>query len=571
MNQETAFGILKTGRNVFLTGSAGTGKTYLLNRYIRYLEERDIRPTITAPTGIAASHIGGMTIHSFFGIGIREDINDYILEFMLQKEYLYRRLSAVKVLVIDEISMVSPELFRTIDKILRAFKQSAQPFGGVQIILSGDFFQLPPISKTACELKFAWQTEEWRKANLRVCYLEEKFRQSEEALICILDEIRSGAVSESSMEIFRSCYKKELPGSFKAAKLYTHNEDVDRINNEELKALAGEMKVFCSINKGAKKYIERILNSSLVIEELKLKKGALVIFIKNNYEAGYINGTLGKVIGFSKTTGAPIVEIFSGEKIAAEPEDWKYENEKGDLKAVVRQTPLRLAWALTVHKSQGMTLDAAEIDLSRTFEAGQGYVALSRIRSIAGLRLMGLNDIALRVDQSVLKIDKEMKKLSSLIALKFASFSEEEKEAMNQKFIKASGGLVDAKKIAEQKKRLKEEKNVVEKESTLAITERLLLEKKTVAEIAAERGLSETTIMGHIEKLACLKPDFDLSHLRPEEKILKRIAEAVKAMKARNSADDFLEGGRLRMKAVFEILNEEVGYEEIRLGLVFIK
>lgn len=553
-----------------MTGSAGTGKTYLLNRYINYLEERDIRPTITAPTGIAASHIGGMTIHSFFGIGINESINDWILDRMTQKEYLFRRLAKVKVLVIDEISMVSPELFCTIDRILRAFKQTDQPFGGVQLILSGDFFQLPPVSRTAREIKFAWQSPVWQAANLRVCYLEEKFRQSEESLICILDEIRAGSVSESSMEIFRSCYKKELPGGCQAAKLYTHNEDVDRINSEELAALAGEMKVFHSINKGAKKYIERIFNSSLVIEELKLKKGALVIFIKNNYEAGYINGTLGKVTGFSKTTGAPIVEIFSGEKIAAEPEDWKYENEKGDLKAVVRQVPLRLAWALTVHKSQGMTLDAAEIDLSRTFEVGQGYVALSRIRSIAGLRLMGLNDIALRVDPSVLNIDREMQKLSRLTALKFESFSEEEKATMSREFIEKSGGLVGREEIEEKKKQLKEEKGFVEKESTLALTERLLLEKKTVAEIAAERGLSDKTILGHIEKLAYLKPDFDLSHLRPRDEILKRVIKAISDIKARNNSEDFLESGRLRLRAVFTFLNEEISYEAIRLAIIFL-
>ncbi|MDP3043325.1 MAG: PIF1 family DEAD/DEAH box helicase [bacterium] len=442
MNQEIAFGIFKTGRNIFLTGSAGTGKTYLLNQYIQYLQERDIQPTITAPTGIAASHIGGMTIHSFFGIGIKEWIDDYFLDCLLQKEYLYRRLRAMKVLIIDEISMVSPELFVSVDKILRAFKNSDKPFGGIQIILSGDFFQLPPVSKTAKNIKFAWQTGEWQAANLKVCYLEEKFRQSDESLISILDEIRAGSVSENSMDVFRSCYKKELPNSFKAAKLYTHNEDVDRINKEELEALSGEPKIFKSLNKGSRKNIERILNSSLVIEELKLKKGALVIFIKNNYEAGYINGTLGKVISFSKTTGAPIVEIFSGEKIAAEPEDWKYENEKGELKAVIRQIPLRLAWALTVHKSQGMTLDAAEIDLSKTFEAGQGYVALSRIRSIKGLRLMGLNEVALQVDESVLKIDREMRDCSRLYALKFRSFSDEEKEKMNREFIVKSGGVI---------------------------------------------------------------------------------------------------------------------------------
>lgn len=570
MNQETAFGILKTGRNVFLTGSAGTGKTYLLNRYIQYLQERDIKPAITAPTGIAASHIGGMTIHSFFGIGIREEINDYILDLMQQKEFLYRRLGAIKVLIIDEISMVSPELFISIDKILRAFKNSAKPFGGIQLILSGDFFQLPPVSKAAKNIKFAWQTGQWKEANLKICYLEEKFRQSDESLISILDEIRAGSVSENSMEVFRSCYKKELPAGFKAAKLYTHNEDVDRINKQELEALPGELKIFTSLSKGSRKNIERILNSSLVVEELKLKKGALVIFIKNNYEAGYINGTLGKVTGFSKTTGAPIVEIFSGQKITAEPEDWKYENEKGDLKAIIRQVPLRLAWALTVHKSQGMTLDAAEIDLSKTFEAGQGYVALSRIRSIKGLRLMGLNEIALQVDESVLKIDREMRDYSRLFTLKYQSFSAEEKETMNKEFIVKSGGLIDQSEIKKNKSKPKEE-ITLQKENTLEATEKLLTKRMAIAEIAAERQLAENTIFGHLEKISELRPDFDFSYLKPDEKILKQVSKAVEKIKSQNKADDFLESGRIRLRSIYEYLKEEIPYEEIRLALIFLK
>ncbi|HID91931.1 MAG TPA: AAA family ATPase [Candidatus Pacebacteria bacterium] len=147
MKQSTALGILKSGRNVFLTGSAGTGKTFLINQYTSYLKERKIKPAIVAPTGIAASHIGGVTIHSFFSIGIREYIDEYYLDKLMQMKSVHERLSKLKVLIIDEVSMVSPGVFESMDKILRAIKFTDKPFGGVQIILSGDFFQLPPVSK----------------------------------------------------------------------------------------------------------------------------------------------------------------------------------------------------------------------------------------------------------------------------------------------------------------------------------------------------------------------------------------------------------------------------------------
>jgi ATP-dependent DNA helicase PIF1 len=573
MKQETAFGILKAGRNVFLTGSAGTGKTYIINKYVQYLKERDVRPAIVAPTGIAASHINGVTIHSFFGIGIRENVDDYFLDNLLQKEYLYKRLNKIKVLIIDEISMVSPELFSSIDKILRAFLASDKPFGGVQIILSGDFFQLPPISRGVREKKFAWQSKSWEDVDLRFCYLEEKFRQSDNSLIDILEEIRSGAVSKKSIEILNSCYKKELLKKFKASKLYTHNIDVDRLNYEELSLLPGGVKIFQSIKKGSKKNIERIFNSSLVVEELKIKKGAVVIFIKNNYEAGYINGTLGRVINFNKITGSPIVEIFSGRKITAEPDEWGIENDRGEVKAVVKQIPLKLAWALTVHKSQGMTLDAAEIDLSKTFEAGQGYVALSRIKSLEGLRLMGLNDMALKVDELVLNIEQKNKKLSKLNTLKFQSFSEEEKNSMYDDFILKVGGTIKVNLIKKNKRKLKKESgkmNIVQKEKTLDVTRKLLLKKKTIFEISEQRGVSENTIFKHVEKILQLWPEFDISYLKPNKTILTKVSKAVKEIKKNNKDDDFLKDGGIKLRSIFEDLREKVSYDEIKLALFFV-
>lgn len=572
MKQTTALEMLKAGQNVFLTGSAGTGKTYLLNQYIDYLKERNINLAITAPTGIAASHINGMTIHSFFGIGIRENIDEYFLDSLIQKEFLHKRLKNLKVLIIDEISMVSPQLFDSIDKILRAFKYCDKPFGGLQIVLSGDFFQLPPISQNTNNLRFAWQAQVWKKAELKSCYLTEKFRQNDESLITILDEIRLGNVSKKSMAILHSCHQKELKNQTKITKLYTHNKDVDRINEEELELLKGPTKIFPSKNQGSKKDIEKIFYSSLVNDQLKLKAKALVIFIKNNYEAGYINGTLGEVINFDKTTGAPIVKIFSGRKIVVATEDWKLENSKGEVKAVVKQIPLRLAWALTIHKSQGMTLDAAEIDLSKTFETGQGYVALSRIKSIDGLRLMGLNDIALQVDQIILNIDKKIKEASLLHETKFQTLSTKEKELLAREFIIKNNGTIDENEILSNKKSSSEKSkniNINKKEATLEISKKLLAQKKNISKIAKERAMATKTIISHIKKISKLWPNFDLSHLKPTQKILNIVFEATKEIEAKKNADDLLPDGSIKLKVIFEYLQEKISYDDIQLALIF--
>jgi len=578
MKQDIALKILCSGKNVFLTGSAGTGKTYIINKYVEYLKEREIELAIVAPTGIAASHIGGKTIHSFFSIGIRTYIDDNYLGWLLKQPFLRTRLGNLKVLIMDEVSMVSPELFSSMDKILRAFKYSEKPFGGVQVILSGDFFQLPPIAKEQKEIKFVWQTDLWQDMGLKICYLEEKFRQKDDTLITILEEIRSGGVSENSMKIFRSCYKKKLVNNFRATKLYTHNVDVDRINETEIDKLSGEPVIFEADTKGSKKNIEKIFKGSLMAESVKIKKGAMVIFIKNNYEKGYINGTLGKVVSFSREENFPIVEIFSGRKIIADQDEWLLEDDNGKIKAIVKQIPLKLAWALTVHKSQGMTLDAAEIDLSKTFEIGQGYVALSRIKSIEGLRLMGLNDIALKVDELVLAIDQEMKEESKLNSSKFENFNEKKISEMSKKFIFESGGTVQIKKIEENKKDIqkikKEEKKSFKNRGisggTVEITKKMIYVKKTIIEIAQRRNLTEGTIINHLQKIKELLPDFDIDYLKPKDDILKSISKVVQEIKKENRPDNFSDNRQIKLRPIFKKLDKRVSYDEIRLALLFL-
>ena len=571
MKQITALNILKTGKNVFVTGSAGTGKTYLLNQYIQYLKERRIYATIVAPTGIAASHLKGQTIHSFFALGIRDTtVDNGYVEFLQDKSYLKTRFSKLQVLIIDEVSMVSPEIFASMDKVLRAFKNSPEPFGGVQVVISGDFFQLPPVSKEYKEKRFAWQSPVWKALALKSCYLQEKFRQDDDQLIKILDEIRTGEVSSESQSVLDDCFEKELNSEFRATKLYTHNMDVDRINLEELAKLKGKAQLFKYSSKGSAKNIEKIFKTALVLEELTLKKDAIVLFIKNNPEKGYVNGTTGVVLGFEGDI--PVVKTTTGQKIRLLAEDWTVENDKGETVATVSQIPLRLAWAITIHKSQGMTLDAAEIDLSKTFEVGQGYVALSRIKSIEGLRLMGLNEMALKVDPLTLRIDEPIKKASLKSTEESETYSEEELDKSHTNYIKGLGGLTSFVQIEEEKKLIRSGKVSRMKDDvpTHLKTKALIESCSTLKEMAKSRGLTEGTIINHLAKVKEEDSSIDLNKFRPKMDNFDVIEEAVFTLKRKNVAEDFSDDGRLRLKPLFDALDAEVSYDELRMAMLFV-
>ena len=568
--QNSALNILKTGNNVFITGSAGTGKTYLLNQFIFYLKSRKIAPTVVAPTGIAASHLQGQTIHSYFSLGIRADIDSYYIESLLEKKYLQTRFSKLKVLIVDEISMVSPEMFSSMDRILRAFKKDNSPFGGIQVVLSGDFFQLPPISKVFKDKRFAWQSPSWKELALKTCYLEQKYRQDDNVLIGILDEIRSGRVSTNTYDILNSRYHKDLSIDFEPTKLYTHNIDIDRINSDELAKINSTPHTFEYKSEGSAKNIEKIFKSSLVLEELTLKKDAVVMFIKNNHEKGYINGTTGVVIDFDKQTNLPIIKTSSGEIVHLDLEDWSMENESTNIVAKVSQIPLKLAWAITIHKSQGMTLDAAEIDLSKTFEVGQGYVALSRIKNIDGLRLMGLNDTALSVDPLILHIDDRIKAASKKASDEISAISTENLQNLFIAYIQSIDGITDRTQIEMQEEILRSEKKIVTRSlvATHLQTKEMIQASNSIEELAKNRGMSKGTIIKHLIILKELDPNIDLDKFMPEEKTLLLVKETVIKLKEQNTKEDFSEDGQLRLKPIFEALNGKVEYDDIRIALL---
>ncbi|MGK0256503.1 MAG: ATP-dependent DNA helicase PIF1 [Arcobacteraceae bacterium] len=567
--QNTALNILKTGQNVFLTGSAGTGKTYILNEYILYLKSRKIYPTIVAPTGIAASHLSGQTIHSFFSLGIRDEIDESFIQSLVEKKYLQMRFSKLSVLIIDETSMVSPFIFTAMNTILKAFKKNDKPFGGIQVILSGDFFQLPPISRTKTNKRFAWQAPSWKELDLQTCYLEKKFRQNDDVLISILDEIRSGKISSNTHDALNSRIGITLDTAFKPTKLYTHNLDVDKINNDELNKLSSPAQSFFYTSQGAKSNIEKIFKSSLVQETMILKKDAVVMFIKNNPEKGYINGTTGIVVDFSKDENLPIVKLSNGYTVKVPFEDWSIENDKGSITAKVSQLPLKLSWAITIHKSQGMTLDSAQIDLSKTFEVGQGYVALSRIKSIEGLQLIGFNDTALMVDSMILSIDDRIKQASKKSQDKISSFSNEELEDLTLSHVRNLGGITNNDEIEKQKKELKEKPKVSRDLADIHHkTKDLIQDCDTIEELAIKRELGIDTIIKHLGILKQVDKELDLQKYIPDSDISLMINTAIEKIKTKNDADDFSEQGIIKLKPIFDELKQEVSYNDIKIMLL---
>jgi ATP-dependent exoDNAse (exonuclease V) alpha subunit len=418
MTQDEALALLKTGASIFLTGQPGSGKTHTVNRYIQWLKRQGIEFAYTASTGIAATHGHGVTIHAWSGIGVRERLDRRDLDTLTANRRLVTRIERTSVLVIDEISMLPARSLSLVDTVCRHVRGNAVPFGGMQIVLVGDFFQLPPVVRRDAQAamlplgdgedgfgaEFAHASPAWRDLAPTVCYLSEQHRQSDRPFLDLLAAIRSNACDGVHRERLagRLIERDRLPEG--CTRLFTHNAAVDEINQQQLERLGGKTHVFTMAAKGAEPFVQALKRGCLSPERLALKTGAAVMFTKNDQGGRYVNGTLGVVEDFDPEEGHPVVATRGGKRIVAEPSTWKID-EAGKERASITQVPLRLSWAMTVHKSQGMSLDAAVIDLSRAFEYGQGYVALSRLRTLAGLHLLGLNARALRVHPRAVEKD----------------------------------------------------------------------------------------------------------------------------------------------------------------------
>lgn len=576
MNQATALNILKSGQNVFLTGSAGAGKTYTLSQYIHYLKVRKVPVAVTASTGIAATHMNGMTIHTWAGIGIKEHLGDSDLKSLKERKYLRDHIEKAKVLIIDEISMLHARQLNLVNQVLKYFKDSDQPFGGVQVIVAGDFFQLPPVGKNGetNREKFAFMSDAWLEAKFNICYLTEQHRQDDNQLDQILNEIRAGQVSTTSQQLLLSTKNNALDEDI--TRLFTHNADVDQINEQHLQGIKNKEHTFKAQTEGNEKLLMTLASSVRAPETLILKKSAKIMFVKNNFEEGYINGTLGEVMSFVKDDEhgeLPQIKLRDGTMMVVEPTEWSIENEQGKAIASFKQLPLRHAWAITVHKSQGMTLEAAEIDLSNTFEKGQGYVALSRLKSLTGLRLLGLNRSALELDSLAMKADQRFQELSGEAEQEW-----QDKDASRQhdNFVKLCGGTISVTEIAKQQKRLSKSSGTTSKnidsKDTLKKTLELYNNGMAIDEIALERELTQATIINHIEKLdKQADSNIDLTRIKPDAGQIKAVRKAFRKVKKQALPEHFNEDGSIRLRALVEALNGEYGYNEVRLALIFVE
>ncbi len=407
-DQERILEVLKNGENVFITGRAGTGKTYLLNLFIKYLSDSGIPTGITASTGIAATHINGQTIHSWSGIGISETLDEKELNVISYKKSVRNRISEARVLIIDEVSMLHNYQLDMINAVCKKVRDNNNAFGGLQIVLCGDFFQLPPVSSSRHRGDFITRSMAWEETNPLICYLYKSFRHEQDNLLLgLLNEIRANNVSDINKQRLINRIDFQFPKQITPTRLHTHNMDAEAYNLNELDKINNPEKKYQMVKIGETKYVTKLVKNCLAPEYLTLKKGAVVMFLKNNFQKGYVNGTTGEVISFNEEE-LPVVRIYKTQKrVTVEPADWTMEDNLSIL-ATLKQLPLKLAWAITIHKSQGMTLDYATIDLSKAFTSSLGYVALSRVRSLESLSLIGFNELSLNVSQEAIEIDNLM-------------------------------------------------------------------------------------------------------------------------------------------------------------------
>lgn len=392
--QREAYEYLARGDNILITGPGGTGKTSVIKMFIKNYENSR-RIAVTSTTGTSALLINGTTFHSFLGIGYGTGSVESIVHKIFSWAWLRKRWLSLECLIVDEVSMLDPDLFDKIEEIARLVRNDKRPFGGIQLVLSGDFLQLPVVGVD----NFCFEALSWNKCITHTVYLNEIIRQSNVVFQEVLNSIRIGEVTDQVRDVLDSRIGVKLDNGMgiQPTKLYSKNMDVDHINNKNLDLLAKDGRQFYEYEMNVHIYsgvsnkdaaLQKFLKFCAAPEILQLCIGAQVMLIKNlDLANGLANGSRGVITGF--INDMPLVRFLNGEERLIEYNVWEIEeNEKRVLRA--EQIPLKVAYAISIHRSQGCSLDYAEIDLSGVFEYGQVYVALSRLKSLEGLSITAI-------------------------------------------------------------------------------------------------------------------------------------------------------------------------------------
>lgn len=409
--------------SVFISGPAGSGKSSVVKTFIELLElesEGNVRIAITASTGMAASLIEGQTIHSWAGLGIStEPFNpkDIPRGMWLAK----KRMAETDVLIIDEVSMIPLYLFEKLDKAMRWARKSSRPFGGVQLVLMGDFLQLPPVSKADDEVdaRFIVFSDSWKELDIKYCYLDRIHRAKDKKLLYVLNSIAAGKVNEKTRQLLESRIISPEEGR-DYTKLYTTNRNVDAENEKMLALNKNKIKTYYAGSTGAKKEVEKAFKKYNIPRAIDLKKDAVVMLTKNTSQDGefYPNGTIGRVVKMEdncvhvRCSNRQVVRVYYTLVQSTKKKFVEVKDENGkivkkteeEVLAAISYLPLKLGYAITVHKAQGTTIDSVQADLTKCFTPGLGYVALSRARELDDLILLGYDDRALTVDPISAKV-----------------------------------------------------------------------------------------------------------------------------------------------------------------------
>jgi uracil-DNA glycosylase len=427
-DQTAALEAIKKGQNIFLSGPAGSGKSTLVRAIVAWAAKNYRVCNVTAMTGCAAILLGckAKTLHSWAGIGLGRDSVDKYVEYIRKSYHALRRWKKVDMLVVDEISMMTPDLFDKLDAIAKQLRRSTRPWGGIQLVLTGDFFQLPPVTKGGLGGRYAFDAEAWKAANLVPVLLNRIERQTDSAFQKVLNEARIGQLSHESIAVLKSRQGlkwKEL--TIRPTLLFSRNADVDDINDANLSALEKPIRVFeaktiaekstedpsAEIPTGEllERLVARMDADASYAPRLELCEGCQVMLTFNqDIEKGLVNGSRGVVIGFDPAWGYPVVQFMHGDPVTVEPHTWE-SNDSPCLKR--EQIPLRVAYAVTIHKSQGATLDCALVDIgASTFECGQAYVALSRVRDLESLFVHNFKPDRVRADLRVVDFYENLAK-----------------------------------------------------------------------------------------------------------------------------------------------------------------
>jgi ATP-dependent DNA helicase PIF1 len=396
--------LLEGNENVFLTGAAGTGKSHVIKLYRRISQMQNKTIPIVASTGAASIIVNGITFNSYFGLGIMAGGPEVTIDKALTKRSVCERIVYADTIIVDEISMISGEVFETANKLCQKIRKNKKFFGGIRIITVGDFAQLGPYSEVD-SIDWVFKNKSWKSAKFNLIHLTEVMRTSDDTFLDVLGIIRKGKSTQVVTKFLNKYKYKGNPADFEGARIFSRNRDVDEYNVSKLKSLDGKMVTYKTKFVGEEFYINNLKKNLVIKDEIALKKGSLVMTRVNNKSEGYINGTMGYVIAI--TNNKLKIRTLDGKTILVSPHVFEYLDGSGKLVAAAKNFPITLAWAITIQKSQGSSLDSALIDLNRLWLPGQAYTALSRLKSPNGLHILSWDKKSIIADKDVLTFYKK--------------------------------------------------------------------------------------------------------------------------------------------------------------------